>query len=465
MATSNTVSFQTPETDFDIEKQNLARQKQLAEALLVKGQSSDLKGQMIGNHYVAPSWTQQLAQALQAPLGAYQLSQIDKQAADLGNRQRQAYVDELTKFNELANGKPAVPGQAAQPEVQGNNPSAYIAPQEAQSGQLAVPGDRRAALAMALGAQNPMLQQYALKAMMPKESEWQLGERFNEKTGQPEKFFYDKNNPTNMQPVGGAQATKGVAINGQLVNPATGERIGQPVAPQASPGQPYYTAVPTANGVMAFNARTGQVEMPSGAPVIPGSIDPTLQRNLAMSKAQGKAQVEQSVKGMDSNKRTQQLLSSLDKAETLLKAEPTASGVGALVDKAAGLVGISPPSAQTASALDTLSGWLTSNVPRMEGPQSDKDVAMYKSMAGSVGDRTKPVPERLAALQVLRQLQQKYSNINQNALQQFNDQTSLPPGAPPGISPAIMPQRGAGMQPQAAPQRGLPMDDPLGLRK
>lgn len=441
MATSNTVSFQTPETDFDIEKQNLARQKQLAEALLVKGQSSDLKGQMIGNHYVAPSWTQQLAQALQAPLGAYQLSQIDKQAADLGNRQRQAYVDELTKFNELANGKPAVPGQAAQPEVQGNNPSAYIAPQEAQSGQLAVPGDRRAALAMALGAQNPMLQQYALKAMMPKESEWQLGERFNEKTGQPEKFFYDKNNPTNMQPVGGAQATKGVAINGQLVNPATGERIGQPVAPQASPGQPYYTAIPTANGVMAFNARTGQVEMPSGAPVIPASVDPALQRSLALSKSQGKSEVEQSIKGIEASKRTEQLLAGLDKAESLLKSAPTASGVGSLVDKAASAVGVSPQSAQTAAQLEALSGWLTANVPRMEGPQSDKDVLLYKTMGADVGNRTKPVAERLAALQVLRQLQQKYSAINQAAFQQISTNAGLPPGTPPGISPTIMPQR------------------------
>jgi hypothetical protein len=69
-------------------------------------------------------------------------------------------------------------------------------------------------------------------------------------------------------------------------------------------------------------------------------------------------------------------------------------------------------SADVAAQLDTLSGWMVSNVPRMEGPQSDFDVKNYKTMAGMVGDKTKPMSQRLAALDTLEQLQQKYAHLN-----------------------------------------------------
>jgi hypothetical protein len=44
----------------------------------------------------------------------------------------------------------------------------------------------------------------------------------------------------------------------------------------------------------------------------------------------------------------------------------------------------------------------------MEGPQSNFDVQNYMTMAGKIGDRTVPVKERLAALDQVRKLQQKY---------------------------------------------------------
>ena len=54
---------------------------------------------------------------------------------------------------------------------------------------------------------------------------------------------------------------------------------------------------------------------------------------------------------------------------------------------------------------------MVSNVPRMEGPQSNYDVENYKTMAGMVGDSTVPIEDRLAALQTLRELQRKYSSV------------------------------------------------------
>ena len=110
-----------------------------------------------------------------------------------------------------------------------------------------------------------------------------------------------------------------------------------------------------------------------------------------------------------------QLTAGLDRAIGLLGQEPTASGVGSMMDKTANFFGSSTKGADTASQLDTVSGWLTSNVPRMEGPQSDKDVQQYRIMAAEVGDRTKPVSQRLAAAKELQSLQAKYAELNGGA--------------------------------------------------
>lgn len=112
------------------------------------------------------------------------------------------------------------------------------------------------------------------------------------------------------------------------------------------------------------------------------------------------------------NKRFGQIMATTNRALDLLKQGPTASGFGAMVDSGANFVGKSTKGADLASQLDTLSGWMTANVPRMEGPQSDKDVSQYRIMAAAVGDRTKPVAQRLAAAQELQGLQQKYAELN-----------------------------------------------------
>lgn len=90
----------------------------------------------------------------------------------------------------------------------------------------------------------------------------------------------------------------------------------------------------------------------------------------------------------------------------------TNSGAGAMVDKVANFAGASTAGADAASQLETLAGWMTANVPRMQGPQSDKDVLLYRQMAAQVGDPTVPAARRLAALNTLEQLQMKYSAIN-----------------------------------------------------
>lgn len=220
----NTVAFQAP-TDYNLEQQGVDRQRKLAEALMQQSQQPMSGGEMVGNRFVPKSWTESLSQALKGPLSMFMQGKADTDAKDIASRQREAYAAELSKFGETMNGTPAKPGGELAADGYGPETPATAA----------VPGNRQQALAMALGSQNPMLQKYGMEQMLPKAPEWVLGERFNAQTGQPEKFMYNKLDPSQMQQIGGQKAANGVAINGQLVNPATGGRIGEAVPKQLAP--------------------------------------------------------------------------------------------------------------------------------------------------------------------------------------------------------------------------------------
>jgi hypothetical protein len=76
----------------------LDQQRKLAYAL--QQQSDQPQGQMISGNYVAPSWTQQLAQAIKAPVGAYLNNDADKKQNDFN-------IERNKKFAELlSNNKP-----------------------------------------------------------------------------------------------------------------------------------------------------------------------------------------------------------------------------------------------------------------------------------------------------------------------------------------------------------------------
>ena len=101
----------------------------------------------------------------------------------------------------------------------------------------------------------------------------------------------------------------------------------------------------------------------------------------------------------------------IEEAKKLLSGS-TGSYVGAGVDAAAGAVGISTKGAQYAAKLKALEGSLMMAQPRMEGPQSDKDSALYRQMAGQIGDSTVPVETRMAALEGIQAMHEKYADVN-----------------------------------------------------
>jgi hypothetical protein len=144
----------------------------------------------------------------------------------------------------------------------------------------------------------------------------------------------------------------------------------------------------------------------------PGDL-PSTRGEQAKASAQATAGVTQGFDMAKKGRTADTLISQIDRAESVLK-RGNASGslLGSAIASAKGLAGISDASTQDNQTLDTISGWMTSNVPRMEGPQSNYDVQNYKIMSAVVGDRDKPIADRMAALKELRVLQTKYKGIN-----------------------------------------------------
>lgn len=100
----------------------------------------------------------------------------------------------------------------------------------------------------------------------------------------------------------------------------------------------------------------------------------------------------------------------VDLADPLVEVA-TGSGPGAAADKVAGFFGKSLDGDQAIAQLQILQANMMLNMPRMEGPQSDRDAMLYKEAAGQIGDPTAPRERKKAALKTIRDLQQKYAEV------------------------------------------------------
>lgn len=123
----------------------------------------------------------------------------------------------------------------------------------------------------------------------------------------------------------------------------------------------------------------------------------------------GPADTRASKEGVQRVQDARDVLSILDEAEPLLS-KSTSSYLGAAVDHGARAFGVGTSGGEAAAQLKVLQGLLVSKQPKMSGPQSDKDVQLYREMAGQIGDSTLPESTRKAAMQTIRRLSEKYLN-------------------------------------------------------
>lgn len=394
-------NFFQPGFDEQVEAQNIERQRQYAQMLRQQAEKP-AESQMVSGHYVAPSITQHFAQLLKSYQVGKGMREADAKQKALAEAVRGRTTEEMGKFTSLLAGRPAE----------------QLPPDQHGPAQPAQAPDMAAAYQFASQAQTPALQQVGLRGLaeMPqmeaKAAElaenraFRISER--EAIAAQRLAEMQQGHELRMQQMAEQNASRAQMAEEQRNFQMEMRRLQQ--SSQAS-AQPYFQPVQTANGVMAFNARTGRVEpvmAPDGKPIVGAAADPALQGAITGAETAARRSAESTAEARGDARKADMFLQQLTQAEQILKQGPTASGVGAAADAAGRLVGVSTQGAQKAGQLEALSGWLVANVPRMEGPQSNFDVQNYMTMAGKIGDRTTPVPERMAALQEVRRLQEKY---------------------------------------------------------
>lgn len=126
----------------------------------------------------------------------------------------------------------------------------------------------------------------------------------------------------------------------------------------------------------------------------------------------GPADIKSNAEGAKKVSDAKEVLSILDQVDKLL---PSSTGgyIGTGVDSVLGAANVTTKGAETVDKLKVLQGALVSKMPKMSGPQSDKDVLLYREMAGQVGDSTLPVARRQAAAAEVRRLNEKYAGMQE----------------------------------------------------
>ena len=217
---------------------------------------------------------------------------------------------------------------------------------------------------------------------------------------------------------------------------------------------PYYTLISTRDGARAFNSATGQTELikdPEGKTFTDYRADPTLAGQISGARKGAELTAVQRQTDEMADRKQATMDAQIEKGFNQLASNPTGSGIGAGVDSAMGLIGKSTKSSRTATALETTAGWLQNNVPRMEGPQSDRDTVLYREMAGQIGDRTVPVENRIEALKTLQTLMNEQSEIRRSRIAM-------------GEGPVYQSGSETSSEGNAKPSAPQGDNDPLGLR-
>ena len=171
----------------------------------------------------------------------------------------------------------------------------------------------------------------------------------------------------------------------------------------------------TGSGVAVGGGTPGQREanLATQQAASAAEIQRKKEMQLALEKpaaAAAGADAATTVKNQAFADRTYELMKPINDA--ILKS--TGSSIGAGVDTVAAAIGKSTEGSKAISRLNVLSYGILSNIPRFEGPQSDIDVQMYKQAAGDFNNRKLPVEDRLAALDALRTILQRYDKSGKN---------------------------------------------------
>lgn len=347
------------------------------------------------------SWTQGLAQLLNAYAGRKGIEEADKEAQGIAEKRKSMVSDALANYEKQRMGQAMQTAPFQADTFPGEAPIEGLKTVT----QQAIPADRRGAARSALASPFRELQNAASTDLKFDEMEEARTARADMAKAQREQAAAD---------AAMRSADRRAQIDAQM------ERVRAEIASREAMGQ-------QANDLKKYLGELVAASKPEPAPALATIADPNDPNKAIVVDARTNKKIGDSPKLTDTGKASQKkegqmsgigdaitqaedILSGIRRGpngEALPASKPTASGAGRLADAAAGLVGVALPGSDEAAKLEVLAGKLISVVPRFEGPQSDKDTMLYKQMAADVANSGKPLSQRLAALQTMKGLYEK----------------------------------------------------------
>lgn len=392
-------------TDWNVEAANIERRRKFAEALRGQAMQPLETNQMAGGYVVPVSPLQGLSKLAQAYVASKYERGAEKDATDLAARKSKALQDALSG---------AFSNVPAQPEQRGPFLEGLSRPAQAE---------------------RPKTMTEVAQALLGNQDTMGLGGKLliedivnRNKTAEP---FTLSENQVRYGPDGRliAKGPEKTDLDALVIMGQDGKAMINPIALEAKRRIAEAGRQPAApNPITPVTIQ--DPDNPNATIVIDGRTREVLGKGPKLTEAGSMEKKRQfSMEGIGKViKQAEDLLSGASG-----KALPTGSGIGTAYDFVAGLVGASPDGADEAQTLKSIGGALTSKMPRMEGPQSDKDTILYKEMAAVVGDSTIPRSRRLAALNVVKDIWAKYERLNPDAFEaasnaQPADQSASPAG-------------------------------------
>lgn len=375
------------------QQQQILRQQKMAEMLLQSGLQQP-QGQMVSGRYVAPSITQNLAGLANVYMGQKGFEKADKAQQDLATRLRQQGVQESQDILATLRGREARPEVVPQGQTLLDDQGMLT--MGSQRGTAAIAPDLESAYAKSAGAMTaqgralaPLLAKQLMPDLTPEEKRYKAA--VADGSWKPEKM-------------GGFNA---------FLNQLTEKdkfMIAKDRAELADKGIFIGGGAPSGGMSMGGGQGGGQVRQVTGdAKYMPANM-PVYEPDPSLTNAQNRELQAQFAKDNQKNvKNAKDAFGSIKAVSEILRTNDPSSGFFEnVITGTREMFGGGGKQSQADAKLKVLGQKLVQQVPRFEGPQSDKDVASYQAAAGDIGNANKPIAARLAALQVLVDLNKKY---------------------------------------------------------
>lgn len=405
-----TPNYGTPSNDIMRQQLELQQRQQMAQALYNTPQQQP-QGQIVGGHYVRPNIGQALGGALQQLAGYQAMQELPERQIALQQAQQQQLAGQFG----LGGGQPQqqqMPMQEGEQvaqamPIQQQQPSIPLLPgRDAQQSyqiaqQIGIPEYLK--LVATQGAPTDTQRDLAASGYAPGSADFQAALRANTLK------------PINASP--GATLLDPVTGRPTFSAPQDGMQTRYDAQGNASVSQvPGYGEAQAANAGMQAGAQEQAraqfdiVEVPDGN----GGTVRLPRAEAAAALSQGGASSKFGKTPSPLTKDANRTIDLIGEAREILP-KGSSGALSNLQTRGGEFFGKSSDASKADAQLRIISGQLVSMMPKMSGPQSDKDVELYKQMAGDIANPSLPVATRMAALETIETINKKYATPSASA--------------------------------------------------